>query len=629
MTSLPQRPESHIIGTVGEKSTSLLFSKWGWTAEAIKEEDYGEDLHCTIFINRQRTNLYFRCQVKSRTIDSSYVRKLASGDFSVSVSTSTLRAWARSLFPTLLIVYDEEDDCLYWTNATKQILEDMSILAQDSATIRIFHNNKLNTSREQLLIEIQHFYEQLLRLTSPTIECLIYPLQMPHYRAPSPPSVYKLEEAIADHLSKTSADTINFEVFQETIETLPGWASSVKTLYGSPFIMGFQLGIENTSIHAFIDTLRGAVQSMNRQLKISSNNEWLAFVCSPPRLVASDGEDDTPLWNRELADWTTYSALGSDVVSDFEYAFSTPTGFHRAVRIRSMSWDGIHYINKETDVALSIFAPVVTTPGVRTQIAMHQEHLKRNFVPWTCKSSDLEDLSKQLSDSELTFRTSERFPTSGDNITGIICAPPFNPFLGLVSMGVSWEDFDSRSVMQILESSGLIGRLPGTLGPSVISDIVIDAMPGHYASIPDKFLISSAEHVPGMPIDHGGRVIRMQRYGLANEFNRLETSKTLELLHLELSKRLSGGLVDTDFEFIDDYKPILRISAAWRPHLLESTSASIRKHLELVATYFDRLLPTRHNETSELDSWQVLNFLGQLHFDLDEVPTDTERTTSR
>ena len=45
----PQRPKEHVTGD-------------------IAQSDYGEDVESNIFAEGQRTNLYFRCQIKGKSL---------------------------------------------------------------------------------------------------------------------------------------------------------------------------------------------------------------------------------------------------------------------------------------------------------------------------------------------------------------------------------------------------------------------------------------------------------------------------------------------------------------------------------------------------------------------------------
>jgi len=127
----PTRTDSQILGDIGESTVSLIIKKFGWTADIIKS-DYGEDIDCNIFIDNIRTNYHFRCQVKSSKKDSEYVREIANGDYSLSISSDTLRAWLISYFPVFIIIYEENSDTCYWCNPQEQVLKNPSKLEKET-----------------------------------------------------------------------------------------------------------------------------------------------------------------------------------------------------------------------------------------------------------------------------------------------------------------------------------------------------------------------------------------------------------------------------------------------------------------------------------------------------------------
>ncbi|PZP43276.1 MAG: hypothetical protein DI598_15950, partial [Pseudopedobacter saltans] len=118
----PTQTDEQNLGNIGESEVQLILRKYKWTADFIKS-DFGEDIDCNIFIDNTRTNYHLRCQVKSTTKDSEYVKELKNGDFSVSISSGLLKAWLRSYFPVFLVVYEEKTGLCYWTIPTSQVLE--------------------------------------------------------------------------------------------------------------------------------------------------------------------------------------------------------------------------------------------------------------------------------------------------------------------------------------------------------------------------------------------------------------------------------------------------------------------------------------------------------------------------
>lgn len=79
--SRPIQTDSQSLGDIGETTVQLILRKYKWTADIIKS-DFGEDIDCNIFIDNARTNYHLRCQVKSTTEDSEYVKKLKNGNYS-------------------------------------------------------------------------------------------------------------------------------------------------------------------------------------------------------------------------------------------------------------------------------------------------------------------------------------------------------------------------------------------------------------------------------------------------------------------------------------------------------------------------------------------------------------------
>lgn len=153
----------------------------GWTAEEISA-DYGEDLACEPFINNQRTNLGFRCQVKTTATGRGTARETANG-YSVRISRSLIAHWAGSYVPVLLLVADVRQGRVYWTEATSIARDLVSRPTTPLTTVRVSKDNLLDFSaHEHILAALQKFYASLLRLTKPSLKCTIYPALMPTYR---------------------------------------------------------------------------------------------------------------------------------------------------------------------------------------------------------------------------------------------------------------------------------------------------------------------------------------------------------------------------------------------------------------------------------------------------------------
>ena len=171
----PKRPQQHVTGDVAQTSVALILKKWGWTADIVRS-DYGEDVECNIFVDGQRTNLYFRCQVKG----SKDPEVRSKGDqLTVSIGTSTCRQWIEEYFPIFLVIYDVENDRACWCDPLPQIRADYSRLAKGKISFRVQSNHDLAKSRQALSALVESFYANVFRLEDARLACNVYPVLMP------------------------------------------------------------------------------------------------------------------------------------------------------------------------------------------------------------------------------------------------------------------------------------------------------------------------------------------------------------------------------------------------------------------------------------------------------------------
>ncbi len=258
MNELPTRPIDQTLGDVGETAAILTFKKWGWTADKVAS-DYGEDVDCNIFIDNRRTALHFRCQVKSAGEKSNYVRRLKTGNFSTSISTRTLRTWLFSYFPVLLIVYDDDNQELYWADATAQVRSRPQVLAQKTATVNVSRANMLRSGAKAIQQLVQRFYERMLRLASANMSCEVYSILMPGYRALS----------LQDWVELSPIDTFD-RIISKTVtakDLLPAWTTILKFMQSLSGLFGWRLSINEESLDGFINTLRKALKANRFNLK--------------------------------------------------------------------------------------------------------------------------------------------------------------------------------------------------------------------------------------------------------------------------------------------------------------------------------------------------------------------------
>ncbi|PZV10339.1 MAG: hypothetical protein DCF22_17150 [Leptolyngbya sp.] len=319
MAETPLRPSSHVLGDVGQTAAALVFKKWGWTADLINS-DYGEDLDCNIFVNKRRTAFCFKCQVKSSHADSEYVRRLKSGDISVTIRVSLAKLWLISYYPVLLIIYLDDTEEIFWKNATQYLRENLSQLAKDTLTIRVGTEQQLSLSQSNIEKSIQDFYAQMLRLSSPSIQSSIVPVIMPGYKILEPMKFYdSLDiEWISEKLN------LCIELRRMLPEHLPTWTTALRSmdLKSFPCWMVMMSGADIESFdNKIIEFIRYAATENNFML---SDNQWLSFICKPIRILDKEiNKLSNSYFNQEVTGWWSYCYL-NDIKSDYSYAFDLP-----------------------------------------------------------------------------------------------------------------------------------------------------------------------------------------------------------------------------------------------------------------------------------------------------------------
>jgi hypothetical protein len=609
ISSTPRRPASHIAGDVAQSAVAFAFQEWGWTGDRISS-DYGEDLDCTIFIDNQRTGLHFRCQVKSLGEESRYVKTLSDGTFSVRLKTSTCKAWLLSYFPVLLVVYDPGSKISFWTNATMQIRENLSALSQRTMTLRVRNRPSLQESRQAIICQIQSFYAGLLRLSSPTLECEVFPLLMPGYRALPYYQVYEL---------KLASSQLALMSTPRHIDSFPAWGTSLHSLQG-PYLLGWRVTSSNEDLKIFLEGLKETLGTVSIPLKY---NEWLSFVCSPIEFTLSDEEKKHhTLWKRALTDWWSYAYINSNIVADHDYAYMVPNGYVRQIGRRARSWETFHHVDPVRDVSIQLFASASTTPGYRAQVAVHRQHMLGQFLPWTCAECEVTDLRALLAPLELVFRRVDGMVEAPETVLGAICTVWFEPLSGLFGTARDWEEFVKGSVRNRLENAGILSELPGRVGSSKVTEHILSMFGDSMKDPPEQLLSTERHFTPGLPLDHSRRMVCVQRFREVCEAD-LSVVRT-ELARLkERLQSLHEDSVDVQVanEMLHGLNnQIIELSVSWTPPLRQSSVSSHDRLITTILEVFDRLLPRRKpNSKSHRDTFDILRFEGELYFEGDRL----------
>lgn len=610
MRGTPIRPQTHITGDVGQTAVALIFKEWGWTADIVRS-DYGEDIDCNIFVDNRRTALHFRCQVKSSADATESVRQTASGDFCISIATSICKAWLLSYFPVLLIVYDGATRQAFWTDVTAQIRENLAALSQDTMTLHVSREKPLHEAKNEIFALVRNFYARLLRLSSTALECEVFPILMPGYRAIS------LRQDLDARRQAWLSQAIEAGSVQRHRDSLPAWATSIKTLEG-PYLYGWKVKFSGDDLDGFTDVL---CESLGNFPVSFDEGEWIAFVCSPIRFSAKDdvGTGGT-FWNRELTDWWSYARIGTEITSDYDYAFAIPEGFLRQIGRRARSWEVFHHVDPQRDVSIQLFASAATTPAYRSQVSTYRQHVLGQFLPWTCPQNAISELQALLRPLQLVFREVPGAPQGSGSKSGVICTVFFEPRLGLFGIAGSWAEFTRGSVRTLLDEANVFAKLPGQEGPREITDIILGMLGDALADPPDQVLVTERHYIAGLPLDQANRVIIVERFRRANGLS----IEKVEHVLTECKEQISSEFpelrsVDASWGIIE-FPPyeIIQLSVSWVPPLEESSAYSFERLEPLILGAFDRILPCQETEDDLLSStYGVLKFASELYFEGD------------
>lgn len=617
MSRLPRRPEAHGIADAGLSKVSFIFHQWGWVSDKISS-DYGEDLDCIIFVENRRTNLHFRCQIKSFKTGS-YVRRLKSGNFSISIKTSTAKSWIKCYYPILLIIYDVENDKTYWTNASKQIWSNFTKLSQISMVINIEKSMTLEESKSKIIYDVQTFYESLLRISNPMLESTIYPILMPGYRSLS-------YFDISENIKSIKQNELKVDFESSTIEHMPSWATSIQTLFHDQ-LHGLKIQKSTNEIESFIQNLEEYLQKIQIP---KEENEWISFICSP--ILLKSAEEDTmdaiknTIWTRELTGWWNYSLMDEKIISDLVYNFAAPEGLLHPIARHGRSWDNFYYLDMQNDIAVEFYASIVTTEGYKKSISIHRKHFLSQFIPWICPLDEIDTLNKLLLSEELIFNVIDDLSKNTHEKIGIISTPFFNPIIGIFSMAKNWKEFSYNTVLDRLEKSCLFDKIPGRRGPEKVKEYIISIMDG-LDEPPDYIIIRNPDYVPGLPLLHNERIISVERHQYSPEIEEESVKEKLEncCKKIRLLVQNPNG-VFFDFNIIDEYngRLIYRIGINWKPDLKESSVESFNKFKNLIIETFNKIMPSKKDDKENLsNTYTIIHFIGLIHYEgdpLNDIP---------
>lgn len=592
--STPIQTDSQNLGDIGETTVQLILKKFKWTADIIKS-DFGEDIDSNIFIDNAKTNYHLRCQVKSTTNDSEYVKLLKNGNYSVSISSSTLKAWLTSYFPVFLIIYEEQSDLCYWCNPIEQILKNPSKLEKDKPSIPVPKKNIFNlSSKETILEEVKSFYRKIQRLDESAIECKIIPILMPNYRI-----------IPFHHYSSFIFESTELfpEISGDSIELLPSWMSVLKRIDPTSILTSIKLKSNNTEIDVFLKNLKKKINSFEYKLK---DNEWLSFIVSPIKI-----ESNKSSWSNEITFWNSYSKLNNTLIDDYDYCFELPNNFLRQVSRRARSWEYLHHINPTKDVAIQLFGSFEITPTIKKIEQIHDNNIKGQLVLWSCKTEEIEQLQEILSKNELTIRIIE--DKKPEQLLAIT-TPMFDPFIGLYSVPMDWDSFEKGNVRNKLIQNKLFDSIPGKeykgKVPEFLSEVLNKYSDKDYKSV----TITESQYIAGFRLKLEEREIFVSRFQMIPNDSVKEIKEKLnksQPLNLK-NYHIEFGLKDDSMWEI----PIYELLISWTPEIIKSSKESYLDNENKILEIFDSLMPTKEIDSIQLkNTYEILRFAGEIGFE--------------
>lgn len=606
------RPESHVVGDVGQAAVALIFKSWGWTASVV-QSDYGEDLACQVFVDQQRTPFYFRCQVKSFGDASKRSKKRLDGAFSVKLSSKLCGEWLLAFYPVLLVVYDCKNGAGYWVDATNALRSRITGPSARTITLNVPCENLLSIGRDAIAAKLSQYYAKLFRIESEGVERKVLPMLMPRYRALSPFDQF-------GRPAQTNAKLMTVEFAPTHRENLPSWTASVQSL-DPQRLYGLVYKAQHTDMASYSERLSQMLAEASSEVQLASD-EWLAFICDPLRYSVSEVDASVMSFQRELSDWTSYAYVKGHLVHDHQYAFETPDGFVRQIGRRARSWDGYYCVSLSNDLAVQLLAGCRTSPVDGARSASLRDHARAQYLPWRCPSTGVDELCELLQGAELVFRRveTESCVVGSDWVLGAICTPMFAPDLGLVPQAFSWSELENGSVAHKLAAAGLTSRLPGEPGDHILTERLAQMTSCIAVDPPSQWLVDRVSARPGLPLDLLDRRLIVQRMRAAQP--NPDAEARLRRLEQDLRQiALTGSEIATSITHVDSFQGrVVVATVEWSPLLAESSASSLERAIPAISVAFDDVLPQATNECCGLGtSIDVLRLLGELYFEGDRL----------
>lgn len=519
------------------------------------------------------------------------------------------------MFPVFLVVYNEETEEMFWDMPVQQFMKSPTALNQKNVSIHVEKGKKLTKgSGNEIIKEVQSFYNKLLRLNNAKIECQVIPVIMPKYRAMSP---FRSYEVINDNPS----DKLRISSHMLDSEMLPSWTTVLQRLEAQPYIPSITVNSEATDLEQYLNLLHKWLKKL--KLNVSAN-EWVSFIITPIKIVSDDGISTS--WINELTYWTSYSLINGQLVSDYDYAFEMEGSYIKQVARRARSWEYYHRIDRQNDIAIDFFGTLNISPTVKNLNVVHARSVKWQYVIWECKQHEIENIQQIILEASDSFYKSLSIKILAEKNDGTIIIAItnsfFDPFVGLYSSPRSWEDFDN-DIISLLKKNKKFELLPGRIYEGDV--------PEHFKSAVEKFERADIEHisirkfdnVPGFPIRHDDRLINIVRLQMLDKTTFALVEKNFLRISKEVEKSKEFSFCEFTFTLVDDtwWEPIFELSASWHPEIGQSSNSSLKSHKELVFKIFNSIMPTVENNKIKREDIHIKNTLeilsgpGEIYFE--------------
>jgi hypothetical protein len=600
----PRRPQSHITGDVAEKQVALTLASWGWTANHLGA-DYGEDLACNIFTAEQRTNFYFRVQVKGT--GEKRTRRYANGDYCVQISADICRQWRSEYFPIFLAVYDESLGKSFWACVSDALGNRQLPLNKKEINFRVPKNNELVRGKESISAAVGSFYKTLLRLENPCLACNVFSVRMPRHR----------NDAYRDNIwdSKVDEDqnTIAYHTIHREFENLPGWLSALQSLAPGT-LWGVRLSSQNLDLERFTRMRTELLSRIGSKAPVPG---WRSFVIGPVHFESDSSQPDGAhriFWN-EITDWDAQSIVGlNKIVRDSDHAFKPPEDCLQTIGRRATSWDGHYYVKRKCDLAIRLLVRAPTSSVEFARAKLYRASLRAQILPWICKKSEVSLVNEAVRKLDLVFNEMPDAVCAAGEFSGVIAPAMMNPHLGMFRMLMSWDELES-GLRSILEQNNVLKFLPGREGDESAWRILEQLFARTINAPPHELMFDVIDFRRGLPLELDRRVVVISRFR-----RKMKCAPTIFPRKHEKSRQLSAALKPFGkLTAIESFlipgldHGVACVEIHFQPNLALSSRECFEAIKPSVENFIDSILSAAH--VAEEDSYSALHLEGQLYFE--------------